>query len=83
MKKNGVTIFFISFAMIFMTSPAFNETWKTSTSLDNPIKIGGSLPLTGIFSEVGKWVKAGYDYWGGGRQQEGRAFGASCKSDRL
>ncbi len=28
-----------------------------------PIKIGGSLPLTGIFSETGKLIKEGYDFW--------------------
>jgi branched-chain amino acid transport system substrate-binding protein len=28
-----------------------------------PIRIGGSLPLTGIFSDLGKWVYEGYKYW--------------------
>ena len=28
-----------------------------------PIKIGGSLPLTGIYSETGKLIKEGYDFW--------------------
>jgi branched-chain amino acid transport system substrate-binding protein len=27
------------------------------------IVIGGSLPLTGIYSETGKWIERGYRYW--------------------
>ena len=33
------------------------------TSVAKPIKIGGSLPETGIFSEAAKWIKRGYDAW--------------------
>lgn len=28
-----------------------------------PIKIGGSLPLTGIYSETAKLIKEGYEFW--------------------
>jgi len=28
-----------------------------------PIVIGGSLPLTGIYSETAKWIEKGYRYW--------------------
>ncbi|MEW6261983.1 MAG: amino acid ABC transporter substrate-binding protein [Thermodesulfobacteriota bacterium] len=28
-----------------------------------PLKIGGSLPLTGPFAETGQWVERGYRYW--------------------
>jgi branched-chain amino acid transport system substrate-binding protein len=38
-------------------SPSAGETVTT------PIKIGGSLPLTGPASYLGKFVKAGYDKW--------------------
>jgi len=34
-----------------------------SETIAQPIKIGGSLALTGIWSESGKWVKEGYDFW--------------------
>jgi branched-chain amino acid transport system substrate-binding protein len=33
------------------------------TSVAKPIKIGGSLPETGIFSEAAKWIKRGYNAW--------------------
>ena len=28
-----------------------------------PIKLGGSLPATGIHTETSKWIKQGYDFW--------------------
>ncbi|MBC7253734.1 MAG: amino acid ABC transporter substrate-binding protein [Actinobacteria bacterium] len=28
-----------------------------------PIKIGGTLPLTGPYAETGKWIEKGYRYW--------------------
>jgi branched-chain amino acid transport system substrate-binding protein len=34
-----------------------------SEAAAQPIKIGGSLPITGIWSEAGKYVKEGYDLW--------------------
>lgn len=43
-------------ACLFLSTPAFSQEKK-------PIKIGGSLPLTGAFSEAAKWVKNGYDAW--------------------
>ncbi|KPV62811.1 MAG: hypothetical protein AOA65_1591 [Candidatus Bathyarchaeota archaeon BA1] len=36
---------------------------KTHIWDTHPIKIGGSLPLTGVFSETGKWIERGYRYW--------------------
>ncbi len=56
MKKGIITVFIVLalLTMILAPLPVFSQT---------PIKIGGSLPLTGIFSESGKWVKNGYDFW--------------------
>jgi branched-chain amino acid transport system substrate-binding protein len=34
-----------------------------SAAAPQPLKIGGSLPLTGIYSETAKWIKQGYDFW--------------------
>lgn len=62
MKKNFV-ILFVALLTIFLALPVLSQTTKTSTPAGNPIKIGGSLPLTGIWSETGRWVKTGYDYW--------------------
>jgi branched-chain amino acid transport system substrate-binding protein len=28
-----------------------------------PIRIGGTLPLTGVFSDLGRWVYEGYKFW--------------------
>ena len=62
MKRSLITIFVVLLTVLF-TLPAFGQTTKPSTPTGNPIKIGGSLPLTGIYSELAKWIKAGYDFW--------------------
>ena len=57
MKKGMVTvsiIFLVISAIIFSAH---------SKATAQPIKIGGSLPASGIHSETSKWVKAGYEYW--------------------
>ncbi len=36
---------------------------STKAASGEPIKIGGSLPLTGLASEQAKLIKAGYEYW--------------------
>ncbi len=60
MKKGFMLIFVLT---VLTASPALSQTTKTSAPPGNPIKIGGSLPLTGIYSEPAKWIKAGYEYW--------------------
>jgi branched-chain amino acid transport system substrate-binding protein len=40
-----------------------------------PIKIGGSLGLTGLFAEQAKWVKAGYEAWAEEINQKGGLLG--------
>ena len=63
MKKSMMRILIISLAVVWMASPVLSQTTKTSTPTGEPIKIGGSLPLTGLASEQAKWVKAGYESW--------------------
>jgi branched-chain amino acid transport system substrate-binding protein len=63
MKKSRMAIMFVFLALILVTTPVFSQTAKTSTPAGDPIKIGGSLPLTGLASEQAKWVKAGYESW--------------------
>jgi branched-chain amino acid transport system substrate-binding protein len=41
----------------------------------NPIKIGGSLPLTGIYSETAKLIKAGYEFWADDVNKRGGLLG--------
>jgi len=40
-----------------------------------PIKIGGSLPLTGIYSETAKWIERGYRYWADEINKKGGLLG--------
>ena len=63
MKKSTVVVLLVFFALMWVTSAGFSQTTKTPSPSGDPIKIGGSLSLTGIFSEPAKWVKAGYEYW--------------------
>jgi branched-chain amino acid transport system substrate-binding protein len=64
MKRKWVNILLISLvAILCFNPPLFGQPPKASPPSPNPIKIGGSLPLTGIYSELGKWIKAGYDFW--------------------
>ena len=47
----------------------------SSKAIAQPIKIGGSLSLTGIWSESGKYVKEGYDLWLEGINKRGGLLG--------
>jgi ABC-type branched-subunit amino acid transport system substrate-binding protein len=62
MHKISITTFVVLVALL-LTVSVFGQPAKTSAPTGDPIKIGGSLSLTGMFSEGAKWVKAGYDYW--------------------
>ena len=55
-KETMITVLVLSVATILTVTPAFGQTSK-------PIRIGGCLPLTGIYSETGNWVKEGYVFW--------------------
>ncbi len=59
MGRKISSIIFILLALVLMVSSVFSQI----TTSQVPIKIGGSLPLTGIFSETAKWIKEGYDFW--------------------
>ncbi|MEM3448259.1 MAG: amino acid ABC transporter substrate-binding protein [Nitrososphaerota archaeon] len=50
---------FINFFVfvLFLAPPSFAQI-RT-----DPIKLGGSLPLTGPLAENAKWIKRGYEYW--------------------
>ena len=56
MKRTMVNVVFILSCIVMVTSPAFSQS-------KNPIKIGGSLGITGLFSEQCKWIKRGYETW--------------------
>ena len=57
MKRNLavlLTLFFVSF-LILSAGPL--------QAVAQPIKIGGSLPTSGIHSETSKWIRQGYEFW--------------------
>jgi branched-chain amino acid transport system substrate-binding protein len=75
MKKllAGLVVFFV----IFLVTPAgFSQVTKPSS---DPIKIGCTLPMTGIASESGKWIKAGYEYWEEDINKKGGLLGRPVK----
>jgi branched-chain amino acid transport system substrate-binding protein len=79
MKKRLVVILLVFLALIWVTAPVFSQTTKTSKPAGDPIKIGGSLPLTGLASEQAKWVKAGYEAWSDDVNQIGGLLGRPVK----
>ena len=79
MKPAKIGILLIVFALIVITSPAFSQPAKTAAPSGEPIKIGGSLPLTGIASEQAKWIKAGYEAWVEDINKKGGLLGRQVK----
>ena len=75
MKKRIVIVVLISLTIVLASLPVFSQTSKPSSPTATPIKIGGSLPLTGIFSEPAKWVKEGYNFWAEDINQRGGLLG--------
>jgi len=75
MGKRILTVLFILLAFVLVTSPVFSQVTKPGA----PIKIGGALPLTGIFSETAKWIKEGYDFWVDDINKRGGLLGRPVK----
>ncbi|HUL30180.1 MAG TPA: amino acid ABC transporter substrate-binding protein, partial [Thermodesulfobacteriota bacterium] len=76
MRKEWVAAFFVSLALV---STAFGQGSATPSPATTPIKIGGSLPLTGLFSESTKWIKAAYDFWADDINKRGGLLGRPVK----
>ncbi len=62
-ESPGVLIVLILLAVVLVTAPVFSQPAKPTPLGAKPIKIGGSLPATGIWSEGGKYVRGGYALW--------------------
>ena len=77
--KGLIKVVLIASAMIMMTSAGFGQTTKGSAPAGDPIKVGGSLPLTGLASEQAKWVKAGYEFWAEDINKRGGLLGRPVK----
>jgi branched-chain amino acid transport system substrate-binding protein len=76
MKKAFIPVI-VLISAVLLTSPVLSQTSKTPAG--NPIKIGGSLPLTGIYSETARWVKQGYDFWVDDINKRGGLLGRPVK----
>jgi branched-chain amino acid transport system substrate-binding protein len=79
MKPGKISIFLIVFALIVIASPTFSQTAKAAAPSGAPIKIGGSLPLTGLASEQAKWIAAGYEFWAEDINRRGGLLGRPVK----
>jgi branched-chain amino acid transport system substrate-binding protein len=79
MKPGKIRIFLTVFALIVIVSPVFGQTTKTAAPSGAPIKIGGSLPLTGLASEQAKWISAGYEFWAEDINRRGGLLGRPVK----
>jgi len=61
--RKEIVISIILLTVMLFTSSVFSQTTKSTGQAAAPIKVGGSLSLTGVFAENAKWTKAGYDLW--------------------
>jgi len=60
MGKRMLILLAISIVSVFWVGSVYCQTAKPSLP---PIKVGGSLSLSGVFAENGTWTKRGYDLW--------------------
>ena len=79
MKTSKLALLLMALAVILIASPVFSQPAKTGAPSGEPIKIGGSLPLTGLASEQAKWVKAGYEAWAEDINKKGGLLGRPVK----
>jgi branched-chain amino acid transport system substrate-binding protein len=52
-----------------------NGASEAARSPNAPIKLGGTLPLTGPFSDTGCWIERGYRYWAEEANSKGGLLG--------
>ena len=60
MRNRIVTIVTIAIVVAAFVASVQGQTAK---SAGPSVKVGGSLSLSGVFAENGKWTKGGYDLW--------------------
>jgi branched-chain amino acid transport system substrate-binding protein len=62
-----VTVAILLLASVWLASCTSNSSNGVPSpplkTLKGPIKIGGTLPLTGPFADTGRWIELGYRYW--------------------
>jgi branched-chain amino acid transport system substrate-binding protein len=72
--NKGILIVFGILSLIFAST--FDHASEVGAQ---PIKIGGSLPASGIHSETSKWIKLGYEYWTEEINKKGGLLGRPVK----
>jgi len=79
MEISKLKISIVLFVLLVMVSLACARASRAAAPLGEPIKIGGSLGLTGYVSEQAKWVKAGYESWAEDLNKAGGLLGRPVK----
>lgn len=79
MKDSRLRACIISLALLVLVSPVYGQASTAGAPSGEPIKIGGSLALTGYASEQGKWVKLGYEAWAEDVNRTGGLLGRPVK----
>jgi branched-chain amino acid transport system substrate-binding protein len=73
MKRQNLTVLsFLFLTSLFVIFTIFNA---LSMATAQPVKIGGTLPITGISSEPGKYVKGGFELWAENINKKGGLLG--------
>jgi len=62
-----------------VATSVFSQAPKPSVPAGNPLRMGGSLPLTGIYSATAKWIKDGYEFWAEDVNKRGGLLGRPVK----
>ncbi|HME43991.1 MAG TPA: amino acid ABC transporter substrate-binding protein [Syntrophorhabdales bacterium] len=70
---------FVLLATLLVATSVFSQAPKPSVPAGNPLRMGGSLPLTGIYSETAKWIKEGYEFWAEDVNKRGGLLGRPVK----
>ncbi len=78
-RRGIVALVAVVVTLVFCAASGFGQTAKSAGASGEPIKIGGSLPLTGIFSETAKWIKEGYEFWAEDLNKKGGLLGRPVK----
>jgi branched-chain amino acid transport system substrate-binding protein len=78
-SKGIVMLLQVLLVMVVFSTSALAQAAKPVAPGANPVKIGGSLPLTGIFSETAKWIKEGYEFWAEDINKRGGLLGRPVK----
>jgi branched-chain amino acid transport system substrate-binding protein len=79
MMRGRVTMLVLTLVMILFGAPVFGQAQNPPAPTAKPIIIGGSLSLTGVFSETAKWIKEGYNFWAEDINKRGGLLGRPVK----